>query len=451
MTIRTITAAISDPSADGIARGIGALVTNDSLPPGSRLPTVRELASALDISPTTVGDAWQILRRHRIIDTDGRRGSFVREVARGAGARYWRVPATGETIKIDLGSGVPDARLLPDPLSTMRSLEKTPAVTSYLERPVLGELEHVLTQRWPFTPGRLTVLNGAMDALDRLIQATVNVGDKVGISDPGFPPLYDMLEIAGAQTLALPLDAHGLDPTRVAQAVDAGMSLLIVQPRAHNPTGISMTATRRNELAEILADRPIIVLEDDHSGSVSNAELHSLGTAIPHQVVHVRSFSKSHGPDFRIAAVGGASDPIGLVERRRMLGPSWTSRLLQEILAAMLTSPSVEASIQKAARVYASRRGRLVDGLASHGIEVGGAHGLNVWVPVQDEATAVPMLSAHGIGVARGRPFRLVPDDEHFIRVTTSALDSDIQDITSRLAEAAQGHENATDQNGGQR
>ncbi|GMQ98211.1 MAG: aminotransferase class I/II-fold pyridoxal phosphate-dependent enzyme [Acidimicrobiia bacterium] len=451
MTIRTITEAISDPSADGIARGIGALVTNDSLPPGSRLPTVRELANALDISPTTVGDAWQILRRHRIIDTEGRRGSFVREVARGPGVRYWRVPATGETIKIDLGSGVPDARLLPDPLTTMRSLKKTPAVTSYLERPVLGELEHVLTQRWPFTPGRLTVLNGAMDALDRLIQATVNVGDKVGISDPGFPPLFDMLEIAGAQTLALPLDAQGLDPTRVAQAVDMGMTLLIVQPRAHNPTGISMTATRRNELAEILADRPIIILEDDHSGSVSNAELHSLGAAIPNQVVHVRSFSKSHGPDFRIAAVGGASEPIGLVERRRMLGPSWTSRLLQEILAAMLTSPSVEASIQKAANVYASRRGRLVDGLAGHGIEVGGTHGLNVWVPVQDEATAVPMLSAHGIGVARGRPFRLIHDDDHFIRVTTSALDSETQELADRLAEAAQGHQIASDQNGGQR
>jgi len=290
MTIRTITEAISDPSADGIARGIGSLVTDDALPAGTRLPTVRELADALDISPTTVGDAWQILRRHRIIDTEGRRGSFVREMARGPGVRYWRVPATGETIKIDLGSGVPDARLLPDPLATMRSLKKTPTVSSYLERPVLGELEDVLTRDWPFAPGRLTVLNGAMDALDRLIQAMVSVGDKVGISDPGFPPLFDMLELAGAQTLALPLDAQGLDPARVAQAVDLGMTLLIVQPRAHNPTGISMTATRRNELAEILSGRPIIVLEDDHSGSVSNADLHSLGTALPNQVVHVRSF-----------------------------------------------------------------------------------------------------------------------------------------------------------------
>lgn len=451
MTIHTITNAISDRSADGIARGIGALVTDDALPAGTRLPTVRELADALDVSPTTVGDAWQILRRHRIIDTAGRRGSFVREVAQGSGVRYWRVPATGEAIKIDLGSGVPDTRLLPDPLAAMRSLKESPSVASYLERPVLGELEQVLTKMWPFSPDRLTVLNGAMDALDRLIQATVRVGDTVGISDPGFPPLFDMLDIAGAQTLPLPLDSEGLKPASVDRAVAAGMSLLIVQPRAHNPTGISMTATRRNELAEILADQPIIVIEDDHSGSVSNAELHSLGTVIPNQVVHVRSFSKSHGPDFRIAAVGGASGPIGLVERRRMLGPSWTSRLLQEILTAMLTSRTIEASIAQAASVYAARRSLLVEALRRHGIETAGTHGLNVWVPVEDEATAVPMLSAHGIGVARGKPFRLNHDNSHFIRVTTSALDTDTEEIANRIAEAARGQQLASGHNGGQR
>lgn len=451
MTINTITRAISDPSADGIARGIGALVTDESLPAGTRLPTVRELADALDVSPTTVGDAWQILRRHRIIDTEGRRGSFVREISMGPSVRYWQVPATGGAIEIDLGSGVPDARLLPNPLKSLQSLAGTPAVASYLEAPVLPELEDILTRRWPFEPERLTVLNGAMDALDRLIQATVNIGDKVGISDPGFPPLFDMLDLAGAESIPLPLDAEGLEPNAVEGAVASGMSVLIVQPRAHNPTGISMTASRRDELAAILAKAPITILEDDHSGLVSNAELFSLGEVIPSQVVHVHSFSKSHGPDFRIAAVGGAAEPISAVERRRMLGPSWTSRLLQEILATMLRSKPIEASVEQAARTYARRRADLVGELATHGIEVAGEHGLNIWIPVSDEATAVPMLSAHGIGVARGRPFRLIPTDTHFIRVTTSALDSNVQEIAIRLAEAAKGGLGASEQNGGQR
>jgi DNA-binding transcriptional MocR family regulator len=195
-----------------------------------------------------------------------------------------------------------------------------------------------------------------------------------------------------------------------------------------------------------------LVIEDDHSGPVSNAELVSLGTAIPDQVVHVRSFSKSHGPDFRLAAVGGTADPINLVERRRMLGPSWTSRLLQEILATMLLSEDIDASVAVAAGIYATRRAAVVDGLDALGVAVGGMHGLNIWVPVQDEATAVPMLAAHGIGVARGRPFCLTEHKDHHIRVTTSAMDTDIEEITARLAEASHGRlDDSPNRNGGRR
>jgi len=451
-TTQTIVDAISDLSADGIARGIGALTTSNALPAGSRLPTVRELADALDVSPTTVGDAWQILRRRRVIDTEGRRGSFIRDVSNGPSNRYWRVPSTGDSIRIDLGSGVPDAELLPNPLTVLNQVEEMPVVASYLARPVLGELEEVLRDLWPFTPDRMTILNGAMDALDRLIQATVSVGDKVGISDPGFPPLYDMLDLAGAVTMPLPLDDAGLTPEAVKRAVRDGMTLLITQPRAHNPTGVSMTIARRNELASILAGQSVVVIEDDHSGAVSNTEMASLGAVIPEQVIHVMSFSKSHGPDFRLAAVGGASDPIALVERRRMLGPSWSSRLLQRVLCAMLTSADVEASVKAASAVYASRRALLVDGLGARNITVRGSHGLNIWVPVQDEATAVPMLAAHGIGVARGRPFRLVHDDNHFIRVTTSAIREGAEVIVDRLAEASAGYqEERLNENGGRR
>jgi len=448
----TIAGAVSDLSAEGIARGIGLLVSDDRLAAGTRLPTVRELATALDVSPTTVGDAWQILRRHRVIDTEGRRGSFVRSRNAGPTIRYWNVPTSGDAVRFDLCSGVPDAGLLPNPLAAITELDESPVVASYLDRPVVSELEDLLRARWPFTPQKLTMLNGAMDALDRLITAVVTVGDKVGISDPGFPPLFDMLDLAGAETLALPLDDEGLDPDAVRKALDAGMSVLIIQPRAHNPTGISMTKRRRDQLATVLAGRPVLIFEDDHSGDVSGTELHSFGSAIPDQVVHVRSFSKSHGPDFRLAAVGGASEAITLVERRRMLGPSWTSRLLQKVLFTMLASPDTEASVRAASTIYAQRRAAVVSGLEARGVHVGGDHGLNVWMPVREEATAVPMLAAHGIGVARGKPFLLRPHGQEFIRVTTSALDDNRQEILDRLAEASFGETNLTEElNGGHR
>jgi aspartate/methionine/tyrosine aminotransferase len=105
-----------------------------------------------------------------------------------------------------------------------------------------------------------------------------------------------------------------------------------------------------------------------------------------------------------------------------------------------------------AAVIYAKRRAAIVEGLERLGVTVDGMHGLNIWVPVQDEATAVPMLAAHGIGVARGRPFRLMEPRDHHIRVTTSAIDTNVAEITTRLAEASHGRLDETpNQNGGRR
>jgi hypothetical protein len=71
-------------------------------------------------------------------------------------------------------------------------------------------------------------------------------------------------------------------------------------------------------------------------------------------------------------------------------------------------------------------------------------------MPVREEATAVPMLAAHGIGVARGKPFRLKPHGQEFVRVTTSALEGDRQEILDRLSEASFGETTLTAElNGG--
>ena len=68
-----------------------------------------------------------------------------------------------------------------------------------------------------------------------------------------------------------------------------------------------MTASRAAELARVIRSATdvdgLIVLEDDHSGLISTEGDVTLGISLPNRVVHVRSFSKSHGPDLRIAAL----------------------------------------------------------------------------------------------------------------------------------------------------
>ena len=133
--------------------------------------------------------------------------------------------------------------------------------------------------------------------------------------------------------------------------------------------------------------------------------------------MHIRSFSKSHGPDLRLAAVGGAGDVVTAVENRRLLGPGWSSRILQSVLLELIRHPATAETLAAARAAYAERRRRCRSVLVDHGVDVTGTDGINLWMRVDDERAAVVALAAQGIGVAPGDPFLVRPDFDH-LRVT---------------------------------
>ncbi len=157
---------------------------------------------------------------------------------------------------LNLSTGTPDPALLP-PLreAVDRVVARSTAwTTSYLDDPVLPELEAVLRRDWPFAPARLTVVDGALDALSRVVEQVVRLGDRVVMENPGFPPLIDLLERAGAELVPVELDDEGIVPSSLSCAMELEPVAVFLQPRAQNPTGISMSAGRCRELAEILAE-----------------------------------------------------------------------------------------------------------------------------------------------------------------------------------------------------
>ena len=81
---------VDDRSARGIATTINREIRAGRLEPGDRLPTVRELAVLLGISPTTVSEAWQLLGRFGSIDARGRHGTYVRDAKKPAGPQRYR-------------------------------------------------------------------------------------------------------------------------------------------------------------------------------------------------------------------------------------------------------------------------------------------------------------------------------------------------------------------------
>ena len=73
-----VLAAIDEPTPRGIAAAVNRLIRGGRLVTGDRLPTVRDLARSLGVSPATVSEAWQALSAVGAIESRGRAGTFVR-------------------------------------------------------------------------------------------------------------------------------------------------------------------------------------------------------------------------------------------------------------------------------------------------------------------------------------------------------------------------------------
>ena len=108
----------------------------------------------------------------------------------------------------------------------------------------------------------------------------------------------------------------------------------------------------------------------------------------------------------------------------------------------LIRDPDTAGTLAAARQAYAERRRLVTDVLTARGVAVSGTDGINLWMAVDDERSAVVALAARGIGVAPGGPF-LVRPDRDFVRVTVGLLDGrrrDVVEVATQLADAARAH-----------
>ncbi len=408
----------------GVAKAVTDLIAEGKLAPGTRMPSIRQLAGELGVSPTTVAAAWSHLASMGSIESYGRKGTYIS--ARSLPSRprrRWSYYEDSSTYQIDLSTGVPDPELLPDPRPALGEVDlgKT---ASYLDPPVLPELKEKIFSILPTGFGRhdlgLTVVDGALDAIGRILDLLPKGLGGVAIEEPCFPALYDLIESKGYAVYPVPLDDDGLNPVALETVLrEQRVRALILQPRAQNPTGISTTVERRDAIASILAAHPeVYAIEDDHSALVCESPLHSLLEQLPDRVAYVLSFSKSHGPDLRLAAIVADSGAIGDLESVRTLGPSWSSKILQATLLAMLRSAATGTFVAQAGRAYGERRRRVGGELGLDGVR---GDGINLWVAWTDlsllihlaheKIRVVPGSHFYVAGSANSPTFRLTLGD----------------------------------------
>jgi DNA-binding transcriptional MocR family regulator len=425
--------AIGGTTASEIAASVEAAIRDGQLAPGAQLPPIRGLAAELAISPMTVASAYRELHRRGLLIAAGRRGTRV--AARPALPVHTRVLVPPGAR--DLASGNPDPELLPPLADALARIDTSPRL--YLGEGKLAALVELAAAQFAAdgiaTPA-LAVVGGALDGIERVLQAHLRPGDSVAVEDPGFVRAYDLLRPLGLRLEPMGLDDYGPRPEEIEQALARGARAVILTPRAQNPSGAALDEQRAAELRALLSAREdVLVIEDDHAAGVAGAPAFTVCHPKRPNWATVRSVSKALGPDLRLAILAGDVATVARVEGRQLLGTGWVSHILQQLAVAFWSDPATQERLEGAEQIYAARRLMLLEALAAYGIAAHGRSGLNVVVPVVEEAPVFAALLQRGWAVIGLDRWRL--KSPAAVRITTATLRPDeAEQLAADLAAA---------------
>ena len=348
-----------------------------------------------------------------------------------------------DTVLRDIGTGNPDPRLIPDPAPALMTIASRPVLYG---EPVIDRGLEEWSRQWISSDlraddFRITVTSGAVDAVERLLAQALMRDDAVALEDPCFLASIHTVRLGGYRAVPVPVDGEGMTVDGLRAALDAGVRAIICTPRAQNPTGASLTATRATELRAILADHPyVLIIEDDHFSMLSQRPYESLIGAEHRRFALVRSVSKFLGPDMCLAIAATDAETAERLAMRLSPGTTWVSHLLQRLALTQLTDETVRTEVAAAAAHYAERNASFVERLRANGIDATESDGLSLWVELSRPArTVADRLMRRGWLARTGDDFALDERAEpsHHLRLTVHDLsDADAETLVADLVAA---------------
>jgi 2-aminoadipate transaminase len=333
---------------------------------------------------------------------------------------------------ISLAGGLPDSAALPS--EWLRACADTllategPALLQYSTTegdPALRGLIAEWESEWcrhPIDPDAVLVTSGSQQALDLLAKVLVDPGDVVVTTDPAYLGALQALHLFEPRLVGIAEDTDGMRVDLLAEALAAGLApkLVYLTPVFANPSGTTMPAERRRELAA-LADRyGFLIVEDD-----AYRQLY-FGTPPPppiaadsDRVVRLGSFSKVLGPGLRVGWVVAPPPIRAALIRAKQATDLHTSTFTQRLLhEAASDGPRLAAHLSRTRESYGERAQTLVGALrAGFGDRISVATpqgGMFCWVRFVDGTSPADLLTAaleRGVAFIPGGAFAVPGPD----------------------------------------
>ncbi|MEU5694466.1 PLP-dependent aminotransferase family protein [Actinosynnema sp. NPDC020468] len=242
------------------------------------------------------------------------------------------------------------------------------------------------------------VTTGSQQALTLVATALLEPGAVVAVEEPTYLAALQCFRLAGARVVPVAGDEHGMVPAALAEVIGRERpALLYLVPTFANPTGRTLPAARRAEIAALADRHGLWVVEDDPYGElryrgVDEPPLASFGE----RVLHLGSFSKVGAPGLRLGWLRAPADLLRHLVVVKQAADLHTSTVDQAAAAVYLAENDLDAHLAVLRSAYAARRDAMVGALRSV-LPAGSActdpdGGMFLWVRLPGVVDTGPLL-----------------------------------------------------------
>jgi DNA-binding transcriptional MocR family regulator len=475
-----------------IRDGIVALIDDDALRPGDRLPPTRALATTIGVHRSTVVRAFEEL--HALGYLESRPGSYttVRRRARkpsaldtraiddgpivwttpilpsrsseSADEHRWSAPRSDERV-IDFERLAADPGLSPaDDLRRCLNhtlLDLGAESLDYADPAGWAPLRETVSRRLrahgiAVGSNEILITNGAQQALDLVLRLVTRPGDQIVVEAPTYGMLHPLLRLHGIEPVEVTMRDDGMDLDALERILDGERPKLIyTMPNFHNPTGVTTDQVHRERLLELCETRGVPLLEDGFEEEMKyfgKAVLPIKSMDAKGVVFYVGSFSKIVFPGLRIGWIAAplpAASRLASIQHASCLA---ANTLAQAAADRFSRRGEFELYLRRIHRVYRRRMQIMLEALGRCLPPTvkwtKPAGGYTLWLtlphPFEDETEICGRLRDAGVLATPGRLFFASTPEHAHLRLSISCVDETridegcrrLGDVLNRIAAA---------------
>lgn len=297
-----------------------------------------------------------------------------------------------------------------------------------------------------YKPEDVFITTGSQQALELISKVLLNKGDGIVIEEPGYLGAIQAFMMREPQFYGVELEEAGMNPAGLKEALQKpNVKMVYTVPNFQNPTGLTYTRERREEIYDIVQDEDVIFIEDDPYG-----ELRFTGEALPYiaagkmqNSVVLGSFSKTVTPGMRLGYILTKNhELLGHIETAKQASDLHTNIFAQYILHDYLTNNEYEAHVQKIIALYKEQSDAMLAAMEkyfpAHVTYTKPEGGMFIWVTMPEGTSALEKFHEameQKIAFVPGDPFYTNKSGVNTMRLNyTNATPEIIEEGIKRLA-----------------